>query len=131
MLYLNNTKNINFSALLLVGVFSTHITYIILAIVYIFGYGTYALNLKKNSTEEIELSKVITVNDNKKSLNNKNDFHYYSCNKKCVKTCNKPVKRQNFALPYKRQKLKLLDRINWSSYNSTLPNITRPSPLLA
>lgn len=117
--------------MLLVGVFSTHITYIILAIVYIFGYGTYALNLKKNNTEDIESSKTITVSNCNKSDDNKKDFHYYTSCNECIKTVQKPVKRQMFALQFKHQKFKPLDTLNWTRYNSTLPNITRPSPLFA
>ncbi|TLX73425.1 hypothetical protein E9993_15015 [Labilibacter sediminis] len=116
--------------MLLVGVFSTHITYIILALVYIFGYGTYALNYKKNQSEEIDSQKTIFVNLDDKSIDTSKDFHFEDC-KECIKSCSIQKKEQYHVLNPKRQKFKIIDTLNWTKYNSSLPNITRPSPIFA
>ena len=115
----------------LIGVFSTHITYIVLALLYIFGYGTYALNLKKQKHEELAEAKSISFG--KTEL--KKDSATYFFNKQTCKSCTKAIARQFIKIKHccnkKEVKKKSLIYPVWTCFNHTLPNITRPSPNLA
>jgi hypothetical protein len=113
-----------------VGLFSTHLTYIILAIIYIFGYGTYALNTKQKHAENKNPEHSITTE--KKRLNTsceKNTYFYHEFNKNEVKNCKTKNIRYlhlsiSIALPFMSA-----DLVNWTSYNWSLLPETRPSPL--
>ncbi len=114
----------------LVGIFSTHITYIILALLYIFGYGSYALNSKKEYTQNIEPTKNITVKKECKDLKNITDHYCYNTyHKDCQKICKKNIQIKNYAYHIKYMKKNVFECLIWCSYNSSLPNITRPSPI--
>ncbi len=111
-----------------IGVFSTHITYIILALVYIFGYGTYALNSKKYSAEENLNIKTLSYQEPVKSEHCNTFFFCKYSSDCCPETqCNKhKIKKYNTDFLYK--KLKVFDSKIWTSYNFHIPNTTRPSP---
>ncbi len=67
--------------MVLVGLFSTYFTYLLFAVVYIFGYGAYALNCKKNQCSSKEdLPKQIAYNNEETESTsvNKNDCFYWS-----------------------------------------------------
>lgn len=115
----------------LVGIFSTHITYIILALLYIFGYGSYALNSKKDYTQNIEPAKNITVKKESKDLKHNTDHYYFSYHKDCKKVVNKNIQIKNYPYHIKYKKKNVFECLIWCSYNSSLPNITRPSPIFS
>lgn len=114
-----------------IGVFSTHITYIILALVYIFGYGTYALNFKKLDTKVGTDSINISFENIKKSTTNQSSFYYEDVNQKDVSSSINITKPFIYPPVIKRIEKQTVDCKSWTSYNSTLPNITRPSPSIA
>ncbi len=111
-----------------VGVFSTHITYIILALIYIFGYGSYALNSKNNKENNLTECKSITY---KKAIHSNNYKTFYIGKNSYQKVNNKKTDTHhisNVILGVKIHKYKVLDCKTWTSYNYLLPNTTRPSP---
>ncbi len=114
-----------------IGVFSTHITYIILALIYVFGYSTYALNSKKQKSEDIPLDKSITYQ--KPSTSTVVKTFYVNINT-CTSYSDTKEKKQSiktYNIRFIKHKLKTYDCKTWTSYNCQLPNITRPSPMLS
>ncbi len=116
-----------------VGIFSVNITYIVIAIFYIFGYGTYVYNQKKNtdSNSSAYAAKKITIKteSSKKDYSDCFIFHHYSHSDH-----KKEVKNNKFTAFRKASAvLKIYYIHNCSyitSYNQQLPNITRPSPTI-
>ncbi len=115
----------------LVGVFSTHITYIILALVYIFGFGSYALNQKKQHTELANSDKVIMVEKKQSILHSETTYYYFADGSECEKSPIQRLKPIFYFKKYNQTKYKLFDTLEWTSYNSSLPNTTRPSPIFS
>ncbi len=114
-----------------IGVFSTHITYIILALIYVFGYGTYALNSKKQKSEDITEYKSITYQKLSSSTEVKT---FYVSKGTCISYSDITVKEHSiktYNLRFIKHKFKTFDCKTWTSYNCQLPNITRPSPMFA
>ncbi|MCW3785362.1 hypothetical protein [Plebeiibacterium sediminum] len=114
-----------------IGVFSTHITYIILALIYVFGYGTYALNLKKQKGEDHTEYKSITYQKPAYSKPVKTFYVSKITHNSCseIKVKEHAIKTYNYR--FIKHKLKTFDCKSWTSYNYQLPNITRPSPTQA
>ena len=112
-----------------IGVFSTHITYIILALIYIFGYGSYALKFKKQTNEDNADFKTITY---QKTANSVSETTCFFTEKNCnsyKKTQTSKVDINNYNICFICKRLKAFDCKTWTSYNYQLPDITRPSPL--
>lgn len=66
--------------MILIGLFSTHLTYLLLAAIYIFGYGAYTLNCKQKQCEnKSEPAKQIAfeaAKPNGPSLQQKDSFYW-------------------------------------------------------
>ncbi len=112
-----------------IGVFSTHITYIILALIYIFGYGTYALKSKKHSNEENLDIKIIAYQEPAKIDNSNTYFFYKYTSDCCEETQSNKIKLKIYYTNFLHKKLKVFDCKTWTSFNFQIPNTTRPSPL--
>ncbi len=115
-----------------VGIFSMNITYIVLAIVYIFGYGTYALNQRKTSDDDFAQINVerFNIKVEPTDYTNSNCFVYslhscYTQQKTVVKNKQKSLSK-TVDFSYKYYVFDFSFRIN---YNQQLPVTTRPSPI--
>ncbi len=111
-----------------IGLFSSHIVYIILALIYIFGYSTYALNSKEPTPKENIDLKTITY-QNPTPENYICTYYFYNNINDCCEISNtNNVILKKHSNEYLYNKLKVFDCKNWTSYNYQLPNIARPSP---
>ncbi len=123
----------NYKVVFFIGIFSMNITYIILAIVYIFGLGTYAYNQRNNADDNdiAVLEKRITIKTDS-SDNIYSDCFFYVSHVR-IKT-EKENKEKQYAIHCKitilPNKKYLVNSDWWSSYNQQLPDMTRPSPLI-
>ncbi len=83
--------------MILIGIFSTHLTYLLLAAIYIFGYSAYTLNCKKNQNENLNDNPVkkITYNlSESKSSGEQEDCFYwkYDISDKLIADINESIK---------------------------------------
>jgi len=115
-----------------VGVFSTHITYIILALIYLFGYGTYALNSKKKTEDETIAKKVIYYAPQKSTQDSQNDYQYHNHISLISESKTKRTEViKNFEAVFKLSKLHINDPFCWTFTLNKLPNLARPSPIFS
>jgi L-cystine uptake protein TcyP (sodium:dicarboxylate symporter family) len=129
VLFLNNNYKIQ-SFVVFIGLFSTHLTYIIIAVIYIFGYGTYALNVKQKQSESNNTKHSITAQNKNQHTVNKNSSYFaqtYSNNK--TTACRKNKISYTIFSETLSFSFKSVDHEKWISYNWSLLPDTRPSPV--
>ncbi|SMO85662.1 hypothetical protein SAMN06265379_11017 [Saccharicrinis carchari] len=122
--------------MVLIGLFSTHLTYLLLAALYIFGYGAYALNCKQKQAEQTDKqAKQIAFQTKEKSNACLQQQHTYYWSRSCCEetviagTTNQKVKF-NFDI---FEIIKAQEHFCSLLYYLKLPNTfsSRPPPVFA
>jgi len=113
-----------------VGIFSTHITYIIIALIYVFGYGSYALKSKSNTTND-HLDLKIIAYQNPEIICPETTYFFHKTHDCCEVIKKSSEDTINYRANFLYKELKVFDCNSWTSYHYQLINNTRPSPLFA